>query len=136
MKKYISIVLVTIVISLFGCTQGIYYAIKNVSKETLIINFSLAADLLLDKDDEAVCVTLKPGEQYIIRMSHNAVLNRTAPEIKKEYISIKSFLSFFTTIEIHVQGTDERINVSRFDQKSVTYEHPLPSSYGFILNVK
>lgn len=136
MKKYIITVFIMIAIFLTGCTPGVFYQIANMSEEIIEISFSLSEDLMLQGDIQNVSVVLKPGERHTIRMSAQAAYNRNDPGIKRDFIDINSFISFFKTIEIRVQSTDKLIELSKFSQESIMYEHPHSSSIIYILTVK
>ncbi len=129
------LVTIALFLSLSGCTSGVFFAFENLGEDVIEIRFTLSEDLRLHGDEQEVKVTLDPGQRHTIRMSAQAAFNRNDPGLRRDYIEIDTFLSYFNALEIRNPGTDDRLDISDIGQDAIAYDYPPPSSIVYILGL-
>lgn len=130
------LIMIAILLSLSGCTSGVFFAFENRGESEIELRYVLSEDLRLQGDDREVKVVVAPGQRHTIRMSAQAAFNRNDPGLKQGFIDVDTFRSFFIALEIRDPGTDARLDVAKIGQDAIAYDYPSPSSIFYILCVR
>jgi len=135
MKKIIAAIELTALVLLAGCSQGIFFELKNDTQAVIEVEYTVNPDLLYEGLTPHHKVSLAPGERERVSFSWQRMLNK-GYSAKKDFIDIETYKAIFDDLVVRSQSGDTIAILSDFSQEDIAYEHPFVSSVIFVLSMQ
>jgi hypothetical protein len=123
------------VLVLAGCSQGIFFELKNDTQAVVEVEYTVKPDLLYEGLTSHHTVSLAPGERERVSFSWQLMLNK-GYSAKKDFIEIETYKAIFDDLIVRSQSGDTIAVLSDFSQEDIAYEHPFVSSVIFVLSMQ
>ncbi len=135
MKKIIAFIELAALLLLAGCSQGIFFELKNDTQTIVEVEYAVKPDLLYAGLTSRHTVSLAPGERERVSFSWQQMLNK-GYSAKKDFIEIETYKAIFYELVVRSQSGDTIAVLSDFTQEDIAYEHPFVSSVIFVLSMQ
>jgi hypothetical protein len=134
-RKIIAGMELAALIQLAGCSQGIFFELKNDTQTAVEVEYTVKPDLLYEGLTPHHKVSLAPGGRERVSFSLQRMLNK-GYTAKNDFIEIETYKAIFDDLVVRSQSGDTIAVLSDFTQEDVAYEHPFVSSVIFVLSMQ
>jgi hypothetical protein len=135
MRKLVFGLEALLLLSLTGCTPGIFFRLRNDTGAMIDVIYSVKPEWLHENGTPRHAAVLPPDGLETLSFSWQKMLN-AGYTAKKDHIDIETFTAIFDDLAVSTPDGKTISSLSDFTQEDIGYEYPFVSSVAFVLSIK